>query len=196
MSAGVGSVGAMSTMPPWEPPVAGDEHDAVFAALDRQRVTFRWKADGLDAEQLRTTVGASAITLGGLLKHLALVEDFYFQLKILQGPMPEPWASVDWDAEGDGYDWRSAADDSPEDLYALWDAAAERSRSAVPVIRDRGGLDAPTGATFPDGRTANVRRVVMDLLEEYGRHVGHADLIREAVDGRTGEDPPPDFVPA
>lgn len=177
-------------MPPWEPPLRGDEAAAVFGALDRQRVTFRWKAADLDEVGLAARIPSSTMTLGGLLKHLALVEDLYFQRKILDGPMPEPWASVDWDAEGDGWDWRSAGGDSAEALYALWDAAADRSRAAVTEILARGGLDADSAATFPDGTAANVRRVVMDVIEEYGRHTGHADLLREAVDGRTGEDPP------
>ena len=162
----------------------------MFAALDRQRATFRWKADGLDAKGLSTTVGVSTVTLGGLLKHLALVEDLYFQHKILDAPLPEPWASVDWDAVGDDWEWRTAAEDAPDELYALWDAAAARSRTAMEEIRRRGGLAAPSAVAYPDGRRPNVRRVLLDLVEEYARHTGHADLIREAVDGRTGEDPP------
>jgi len=180
----------MNAMPPWEPPFNGTEPEAVFAALDRQRITFRWKAAELDDVGLAARIPSSTMTLGGLLKHLALVEDLYFQLKILDGPMPEPWASVDWEAVGEGWDWRSAADDRAEDLYALWDAAANRSRAAVQEILARGGLDAPSAAVLPDGTRANVRRVLMDVIEEYGRHTGHADLLREAVDGRVGEDPP------
>ena len=180
----------MTQTPPWEPPVAGEEIDAVFAALDRQRATFRWKAGDLDSAGLATTIGASTVTLGGLLKHLALVEDLYFQHKILDRPLPEPWAAIDWDTVADDWEWRTAADDSPAELYALWDAAAARSREAMATIRVRGGLAAPSAITWPDGRRPNVRRVVLDVLEEYARHTGHADLIREAVDGLTGEDPP------
>ena len=177
-------------MPPWEPPFNGDEAAAVFGALDRQRVTFRWKVADLDEAGLTARIPSSTMTLGGLLKHLALVEDLYFQVRILDGPMPEPWASVDWDSVGPGWDWASASDDAAAELYALWDAAADRSRAAVAQIVARGGLDAPSAITLDDGSTANVRRVLMDVIEEYGRHVGHADILREAVDGRTGEDPP------
>ena len=94
------------------------------------------------------------------------------------------------DSAGEGWEWRSAAEESAEDLYALYDAAADRSRALVAEILDRGGLDAPSNAELPDGTHANIRRVVLDVIEEYGRHTGHADLLREAVDGRTGEDPP------
>ena len=180
----------MDAMPPWEPPFNGTEAEAVFAALNRQRVTFRWKAADLDERGLRATIPSSTMTLGGLLKHLALVEDLYFHRKILDEPMPEPWASVDWESVGEGWDWRSAADDSAADLYALYDAAADRSRAAVAEILERGGLGEPSNTSLPDGTTANVRRVLMDVIEEYGRHTGHADLLREAVDGRVGEDPP------
>ncbi|MFL6109307.1 MAG: DinB family protein [Marmoricola sp.] len=177
-------------LPPWEPPFNGTEAEAVFAHLDRQRITFRWKAADLDEGGLRATIPSSSVTLGGLLKHLALVEDLYFHRKILDEPMPEPWASVDWEVVGDGWDWRSAAGEPAADLYALYDAAAGRSRVLVERIVARGGLDAPSNATLPDGTRANVRRVVLDVVEEYGRHTGHADILREAVDGRTGEDPP------
>ena len=180
----------MNDLPPWEPPFNGTEAEAVFGALDRQRVTFRWKAADLDEAGLRATIPSSTMTLGGLLKHLALVEDLYFHRKILDEPMPEPWASVDWDSVGEGFDWRSAADESASDLYALYDAAAERSRALVARILEQGGLGAPANVTLPDGSRANIRRVLMDVIEEYGRHTGHADILREAVDGRTGEDPP------
>jgi hypothetical protein len=178
----------MTDFPPWEPPFDGDEASAVFGALDRQRSTFRWKCADLDGAGLAATTAASTLTLGGLLKHLALIEDFYFQVKILGEPMPSVWDGVDWDV--DGWDFASAADDSPGDLYALWDAAVARSRAAVGEIAARGGLDGPAAQRMPDGGHPNVRRMVLDLLEEYGRHTGHADILREAVDGRTGEDPP------
>src|SRR5690349_20835233 len=104
--------------PPWEPPFAGSEAEHLVGALDRLRTTFRWKADGLDAEGLRTTVGPSSLTLGGLLKHLALVEDTYSGER-LSGLAPgPPWDGVDWDATPD-WEFTSAADDTPDELYAL-----------------------------------------------------------------------------
>jgi hypothetical protein len=95
---------------------------------------------------------------------------------------------VDWDADPD-WEWRTAADDSPEELYAMWADAVERSRAAVAEALTDGGLDRST-QPWPDGRAPSLRRMLVDLIEEYARHVGHADLIRESVDGRVGEDPP------
>jgi len=178
----------MADFPPWEPPFNGDEASAVFGALERQRTTFRWKCADLDDHGLRATTAASRLTLGGLLKHLALIEDYYFQVKILGEVMPRDWDDADWNT--DGWEFDSAADDDPATLYALWDKAAARSRAAVDQIVSRGGLDAAAAQKTSDGDPVNVRRLVLDLVEEYGRHTGHADILREAVDGRTGEDPP------
>jgi hypothetical protein len=180
----------MSDLPPWEPPFHGDETSAVYGALDRLRATFRWKCADLDAVGLTATTAATRLTLGGLLKHLAVQEDYCFQVKILGAPMPAPWDKALWDTQGQDWEFDSAADDSPEELYALFDAAVGRSRAAVAEIEARGGLDADARRSLSDGTPVNVRRFVMDLIEEYGRHTGHADILREAVDGRVGEDPP------
>jgi hypothetical protein len=89
----------------------------------------------------------------------------------------------------------SATDDTPEQLYELWDGAVERSRATLSAALANGGLDKSVHLARPDGRRANLRRLVCDLIEEYGRHTGHADLLREAVDGRVGEDPPAAWRP-
>jgi hypothetical protein len=106
--------------------------------------------------------------------------------------MGAPWDAVDWDADPD-WEWRSAADDTPEQLMQLWRDAVARSRASLAEALQRGGLDQPGGFTWPDGRTPSLRRVLADLVEEYARHTGHADLIRESIDGRIGEDAPDDF---
>ena len=173
-----------------EPPVAGNETDTLLGSLERQRAIFAWKCGGLDGAGLSTTVGASSVTLGGLLKHLALVEDEYFGRRLHGREFGPPWDSVDWDADPD-WEWHSAADDSPDQLYALWEAAVARSRSAVTAALAAGGGMGQLGRfTWPDGRSPSLRRILIDLIEEYARHVGHADLIRESVDGVVGEDPP------
>ena len=87
-------------------------------------------------------------------------------------------------------EFASADDDTPEQLYALWDGAVERSRARLDAALADGGLDQLVHVSWPDGRHASLRRLLCDLIEEYGRHTGHADLLREAVDGRVGEDPP------
>lgn len=144
---------------PWEPPLAADEQGALLGALDRLRWTFRFKVDGLDGTGLRTTIGASSLTLGALLKHLAAVEAYYSTARLTGAEWGEPWSAVDWDANP-GWECTSAAADAPAELYALYDDAVARSRERF-----------------------------------YGRHTGHADLLREAVDGRVGEDPPGGWRP-
>ncbi|GAA3254818.1 DinB family protein [Nonomuraea helvata] len=174
----------------WEPPLAGTEAEHLIGALDRLRTTFRWKTDDLDAAGLRTRIGASSLTLGGLLKHLARAEDQMFSTKLSGAPMGAPWDTADWSADPD-WDFNSAAEDAPEDLYALWDATVERSRARLDAALAAGGLDQLVHLTYADGRRFSLRRLLCDLIEEYGRHTGHADLLREAVDGVAGEDPPP-----
>ncbi len=178
---------------PWEPPLAGTELEHLVGALDRLRTTFRWKADDLDAAGLAVRVGASSLTLGGLLKHMAMNEDYMFTPKLTGEPVGEPWESL-WDGTDD-WEFTSAANDTPEQLYAFWEDAVERSRVRLDTALARGGLDQLVHVSSAQGEHASLRRLLCDLIEEYGRHTGHADLLREAVDGRVGEDPPPGWRP-
>ncbi len=126
------------------------------------------------------------MTLAGLVKHLALVEDMY-TARDLGGPdYGRQWAG--WD--GPEWEWRSAADDSAEELYALWRDAVARSQAAITRLLAAGGPDQLTSRVFDDGQSPNLRRALTDLHDEYARHIGHADLFREATDGLVGEDPP------
>jgi hypothetical protein len=172
-----------------EPPVAGDETATLLGSLDRARAIFAWKCGGLDAAGLRATAAASSMTLGGLLKHLALVEDEYFSRRLLGRDLGPPWDAVDWDADPD-WEWHSAAADSPEQLYALWRDAVARSREAVGEALAGGDMGQLARWTSPGGESPSLRRIMIDIIEEYSRHIGHADLIRESIDGLTGEDPP------
>jgi Protein of unknown function (DUF664) len=173
-----------------EVPAAGDEIATLLGALERSRRNLAWKCGGLGATGMTARLGPSTITLGGLLKHLAAVEDDAFSVGLLGRDPHPPWDTVDWDADPE-WEWRTAADDSPKQLMALWQAAVARSRSLVDEALADGGVDRLGARTWPDGRTASLRRILVDMIEEYARHVGHADLIRESVDGLTGEDPPP-----
>ncbi|QIK71778.1 DUF664 domain-containing protein [Propioniciclava coleopterorum] len=180
--------------PTWEPPLAGDEAAHLFGALDRMRATFRWKADGLDADGLAFRLPSSELSLGGLLKHLAACEVYRFGWDV-DGSRPDS----PFDEEGHGHQWAldSAAEDPPQEQYALYDGAVARARERARAALASGGLDQRVALSDQWGETVSLRRLVFDLLEEYGRHTGHADLLREAVDGRVGEDPPPDWaIPA
>jgi uncharacterized damage-inducible protein DinB len=169
-----------------EPPQAGDEVATLLGFLDYQRATLAWKCRGLDSPGLRATVGASTITLGGLLKHLAFVEQYWFSERLQGLDRQPPWDTVDWKADPD-WEWHSAAQDTPEQLFALWQAAAERSRSLVAEALADGGLDRLARRPWPDGGAPSLRWILVHMIEEYARHNGHADLIRESVDGETGE---------
>lgn len=180
--------------PPWEPPLNGTEVEHLLGALDRQRATFRWKTDGRGRAGLTATAGASTMTLGGLLKHLALVEDVQSTLKLSGEPLGEPWASMAG-MDGSDLEWTTAADDEPAFLYSLYDGAVERARQRYAAALADGGLVQRVHLGSDHGFVTSLRRLLFDLLEEYGRHTGHADLLSEAVDGRVGEDPPPAWVP-
>lgn len=169
-----------------EPPLAADETATLLGFLDFLRATVAWKCEGLDAAGLRATVGRSSMTLGGMLKHLSYVEDQWCS-RWLHGRDPAPpWDTVDWAADRD-WDWSSAAGDSPEELLGLWRDTVERSRALVAEALDDGGLERPARRGWPDGRAPSLRWILVHLIEEYARHAGHADLLRESVDGSTGE---------
>jgi hypothetical protein len=182
------------TVPPWEPPFSGTEPEHLLGALDRLRWTFRWKADGLSGPQLQSRLGPSSLTLGGLLKHLAVQEDYASTHKLTGASMPPVWEDNGWEGDND-WEFSSAGSDAPETLYLRYDEAVARSRSAWADLVRAGGLDQQVHLAEVVGEPVNARRVLCDLLEEYGRHTGQADLLREAVDGRVGEDPDPDWRP-
>jgi len=173
-------------VPRIDPDLAADELTSLSQFLDFQRATLVHKVTGLSSEQLTArAVPSSAITLGGMLKHLALVEDDWFQVKFLGRPEVEPWASAPFDVDRD-WDWHSAVEDAPEDLLRLYDSACARSRAAV--VEVGGDLDTlSVGADPQTGGRFSLRWIMMHLIEETARHNGHVDLIREAIDGSVGE---------
>jgi uncharacterized damage-inducible protein DinB len=171
-----------------EPPLEGDEAATLLGFLDYQRATLEWKCRGLSDGQLRVALPPTSMTLGGMLKHMACVEDYWFTEVAAEQPSPEPWASVDWDADPD-WEWRTAASDSGDELRALWAERVGRSRALV--AEQLGESEAKAlGEAHPawggQGRVS-LRWILTHMVEEYARHNGHADLIRESIDGETGE---------
>lgn len=165
----------------------GDETDTAVITLERNRRTFAWKCADVNADGLRAQLGVSSVTLGGLLKHLAWIEELYFQERLAGRPFMAPFDQLDLETDWDDWAWTTAADDSPEELRALWTDTVHRSREALNEALSRGGLDQPTASGM------SLRRLLADMIEEYARHTGHADLLREQVDGLTGEGAPQDF---
>lgn len=171
-----------------EPSWTAGEQEMLLFSLERSRAQFAWKAGSLDAAGLAFRLPGVSITLGGLLKHLALVEDMKAAEFFGPGPIEGPWRRVDFDTDPE-WDWHSAADDSPEYLYAQWQESVARGRAAIDRALAERGLDGLSWFDAGDWHP-NLRRPLVDLCDEYARHVGHADLLREAFDGLVGEDPP------
>lgn len=168
------------------PPLAGDEASTLVGFLEYQRATLAWKCSGLDAAQLARTAASSTMTLGGLMHHLALVEDTWFGYRLAGAAPSDPWASVDWDADPD-WEWHVAADLEPEVIFARWQSTVQRSRVQVADVLAADGLGRLAVRPRSNGEVPSLRWILLHMIEEYARHNGHADLIRESIDGQTGE---------
>ena len=170
-----------------EPAYSNDEVGMLRSFIDHYRATIRLQASGLSDAQLDQALPPSDLTLGGMLKHLAFVEDYWFSYNLAAHEPAPPWDTAPWGDDPD-WDWHSAAGSTHADLDALLGEAIRRSDER---------LDA-TLAADPDigrqvarprapgkGETATVRWMLVHMVEEYARHAGHADLIRQSIDGAT-----------
>lgn len=166
-----------------EPPTSGPELPALTGFLDQQRATILRKTDGLTREQLGRPLPPSSLTLAGLVNHLALVEDTWFRVRFAGLPDDELWAGHDWAADPD-MEFRTALDLEPDVLRQRYRDACARSRE---VVAGAGSLDQLSVGTSRDGRHWDLRWVLLHMLEETARHAGHADLLREAIDGSVGD---------
>ena len=160
---------------------ATDERGVLLDYLGNYRKTFAMKLDGLDAAQLATrSVPPSTMSLLGLLRHLADVELHWFR-KVMGG-QPDVArhfrTADDRDADFNG----AVADDAVvADAWASWRREVDHAR------RYLNGVDSLGERVLVDGEAVEIRDIVVHLIEEYARHVGHADLLRECIDGRTGQ---------
>lgn len=155
---------------------AGTEGELLIFALDRVHRQFAWKSGGLTADQLAQQHPPSTLTLAWLIQHVTRME-------------------ADWTARAEGrshdealdsIDW-NAITEQPEQLYEVWYQTIKRTRQAW------GGLVSDLDVTLPwggDDYIVNRRRALVDILEENLLHTGHASIIREAIDGLVGNDPP------
>ena len=164
-------------------PRAADELSTLLGFLDYQRATLEWKCRGLTDEQLGARLPTTVVTLGGLLKHLARAEDYWFAECVGEGEEPEPWATMPWAAE-----WQDFSEQTGDELRQLWTQRVDAARQVVAarVASDASALDTTHPAWGGQDRVS-LRWVLVHMIEEYARHNGHADLLREAVDGETGE---------
>jgi len=167
-----------------DPQLDVDEPTTLLQYLDYQRDTMLGKVEGLDQEQLGRRLPTSELTLAGLLKHLALVEDNWIQVRFLGRPESElePWGDAPWDDDQD-WEFHSALSEPPDELVSLYRAACERSRQTVAGV----DLASMSAGRNSDDKTWSLRWILVHLIEETARHNGHADLLREAIDGQVGE---------
>lgn len=166
------------------PPVdsAGPERPMLEQFLDYFRAVLRRKAEGLTDEELHTALAPSPLTIGGLLRHMTLVEDIWFP-GFLEDEDREPWVSAPWDDDGD-WEFTTASGLSGEQVLADFDEACARSREVGASVAS---LDQLAHRERGMGETPSLRWILIHMIEEYARHCGHADLIREAIDGATGD---------
>lgn len=169
-----------------EPEPAAGEVETLLGFLEFQRATLEWKTRGVGWSGMATTVGASKMTLAGLLKHMAFVEDHWCSRFLYANNPSSPWDTVDWETSPD-WEWDTAPHDGPDAVRAMWSESVLRSRKLVSSALAHGSVDQLAQRSWDSGEAPNLRWILVHLIEEYARHNGHADLIREVVDGETGE---------
>ena len=168
------------------PPVDADEAATLTGFLNLQRDTMRWKCSGLTADQLGATLSPTTMTLGGLLKHLAVVEAGWLNQFFAGGVVMPSWFG-ELDREDPDWSFTSASGVSADQLFAWFDESiAVSDRVIADALAGPDGLSALSEET-DDGQRISLRWILCHLIEEYARHNGHADLLRQSIDGETGE---------
>ncbi|MEU1311258.1 DinB family protein [Streptomyces cinnamoneus] len=159
-------------------PTTGGEREVLTAYLDWHRETFALKCSGVPQERLSDKgVAPSGLSLHGLIRHLAAVERWWFRLQFAGEDVPELYYT-DEDPDQDF----GQLDGDPAEALAVWRAECERARG---IVAATASLD-DTGRVFATGEPISLRVVLIKLIAEYARHNGHADLLRERIDGATG----------
>src|SRR3954452_7398331 len=174
-------------LPPDEDPRTYGNPDGELATyreyLSNYRLTIQMKCDGLDADELASrSVPPSTLSLLGLIRHLAQMENHWFQ-RVLQGKtdvarLYKREEDTDWDFHG-----ATAEQDVVDDAFETWNREMAKADEWLAKTRDS---DLGAEVMLDDGSVAP-RDVLVHLIDDYGRHAGHADLLRESIDGRTGQ---------
>ena len=161
-----------------DPPSFGTERETLRGFLEYHRATLAMKCDGLtDAELRKQSMPPSTLSLLGLVRHMAEVERAWFRRVFEDNDAPMVWSEeIDFQA---AYD---ASASTRAEAFAAWEAEAENSRR---IEREAESLDV-AGHQPRSGEDVSLRMVMMHVLLEYGRHNGHADFLREGVDGTVG----------
>ena len=160
-------------------PFAADERTMLMAFLDFYRASLLDRAWGLDHEQLQRTHPPSTLTLARIIGHMAWVEDIWFRVRFDGVETAPVWAAIDWDADNDG-EMTLAESWSVEELMSHFDAAVADSNArtaATPSLDQLSSMPTYTGENW------DLRWILVHMIEEYARHCGHADFIRESIDG-------------
>jgi Protein of unknown function (DUF664) len=161
-----------------QPPLVGDEREILAAYLDWHRRTFELKCAGVPSERLsERTVPPSGLSLHGLARHLAGVERWWFRIQFAGEDVPLLYYSDD-DPSQDFDDLKGDVGEA----MAVWRAECDQSRE---IVTQAASLD-ETGTHAATGNPVSLRRVMVNMIAEYARHNGHADLLRERIDGATG----------
>lgn len=169
------------------PPKQAGELATLTAFLDYYRDLLLRKASGITDEQLHTRLEPSTLTLGAIINHMAVVEHWWFHECFAGADPLEPWASAPWDDDSD-WEINTAHEVPTTELFARYTSAVVRSRE---VLAGVDSLDA-LSAKDRNGEKWSMRWILVHMIEEIARHAGHADFIREAIDGATGDHLPDD----
>lgn len=161
-----------------QPPYQGTEKETLLGFLQYLRETVVLKCSGLDEAQMRATPTVSTMTLLGMLKHLTIVERYWFQGVFLDADVELPWSEEDPDG-----DWRTSDEDTAEAALATYVAECQKSDQIV-QSHELGEL---AKWAVSDDERRSLRWILTHLIEETSRHCGHADILREAIDGVTGQ---------
>ncbi len=163
-------------------PQTANEKDTLVAFLDYYRELMLDKVGDLSQDQLGVRLEPSTMTLAGMIYHLAVVEQSWFSNHFLGLDLTEPWVSVDWETDRD-WEWDVAPTLEPEVVLSAYRSAFERSNE---IIEAADSLDRVAAVGW-EGSEITLRWILVHMIEETARHAGHADLIRESIDGEVGD---------